>query len=984
MKGLNKKTWRTLAVTFLTLAIVVSMTGRVAAAYAPALNFALKTSSYKVVRSDGAQGDDTYFRAEHEGTETVTAFGRAVSEEVEAEGMVLMKNRGDALPLSRGDHVSTVLQTAYNFSYGSSGSGAIDASRYTDLKTALTDVGLQVNAALWDFYAANPSQQAVSYNRQGNPVYKVNALAWGSYTDAARQSIRETGGTAVVVVGRLGGEGADVSTLKSDGYDGSYLSLTGEEIEILSELTRMKKAGELDGIVVIINTALVFETAFLEDDWTIEVNGKTCTVDVDACLWVGNAGMGGITAIAKALVGEVNPSGKLPDTYVRDNFSSPAAASWVQQNTAGTFSARYQSSSLLSSDAQTRYGVYTEGIYVGYRYYETRYEDVVLGREGAGDFDYAAAVSRPFGYGLSYTGFDFSGYTVKETETGYDVTVTVTNTGDTAGKEVVQVYLQKPYTAYDEANVVEKASVELCGFAKTKLLAPGDSQTLTVSVGREQLKTYDANGYQTYILEAGDYYLAIGTSAHDALNNILAYKGKTTADGMDAEGNAGFAALIGQDIALDTTTYAVSAETGEAITNRLDFADINRCEGRGGNAVTYVSRSNWEGTFPRAAIELTVTEQMAEDLQTMRAIIEDPAAEMPAYGVNSGLSLIMLRGESYGADIWEDLLNQMSWEDQRDLVMLAGYGSKGITSVALPEIKAQDGPTGVVDSAEDVSFCSEGIWAASFNLELIGKVGTALAEDALNAGVTGMYLPGVNIHRAPFGGRAHEYFSEDPFLSGMAVAAEIQGVQSCGVIPYVKHFVFNDQEDSRIGIGIWLNEQSAREIYLKPFEYAVAPSRGNAHGLMSSFNRAGCTWTSASHALMEDILRGEFGFDGVVLTDMALGQNAYMSYDAFVQGTDLFLDPTGAQSQFDAYAGSVTFRNAVREAVHRYLYVVVNDSAAMNGLSAASEIIPVTPWWQMTIRVLQIACFVLGAASCGMLFLAMKAERKHHMRITVR
>ncbi|MGN0793596.1 MAG: glycoside hydrolase family 3 N-terminal domain-containing protein [Aristaeellaceae bacterium] len=976
MKGLKKRTWRALAVTFLTLAIVVTMVGQVAAAYAPALNYALKTSSYRVVRSDDPQEDTTYFDAEHQGTEAVTAFGKAVSEEVEAEGMVLLKNRDHALPLDSGDSVSTVLQTAYSFSYGSSGSGAIDASKYIDLKTALTNAGLRVNTTLWDFYAANPSQQAISYSRKGDPVYKVNALPWADYSDAAKSSICETGGTAVVVVGRLGGEGADVSTAKSDGYDGSYLSLTNEEIEILAELTRMKKAGELDSIVVLINTALVFETAFLEDDWTVEVNGSACTVDVDACLWVGNTGMGGITAVARALVGEVNPSGKLPDTYVKDNFSAPATASWVLQNTAGTFSAKYRNSELLTSDAQSRYGVYVEGIYVGYRYYETRYEDVVLGRAGAGGYDYSATVSRPFGYGLSYTAFAFSGYAVQENEAGYEVTVTVTNTGDAAGKEVVQVYLQKPYTDYDIATGVEKASVELCGFAKTRSLEPGESQTLTIVVDREQLKTYDANGYQTYILEAGDYYLAIGTSAHDALNNILARKGRTPADGMDAEGNADFAVQIGQDITLDVTTYAVSAETGSAITNRLDFADINKYEGRGGNAVTYVSRSDWEGTFPRAAIELTVTEQMAADLQSMKAIIEASGAEMPTYGAANGLSLIMLRGESYDVQTWEDLLDQMTWEEQRNLVMLAGYGSKGVTSVSLPEIKAQDGPTGVVDSAEDVSFCSEGIWAASFNPAIIEKVGCALGEDARNAGVTGMYLPGVNLHRTPFGGRAHEYFSEDPYLSGVAVAAEIKGVQEQGVIPYVKHYAFNDQEDSRIGIGIWLNEQSARELYLLPFEYAVAPSRGNAHGVMSSFNRAGCVWTSASSALMEDILRGEMGFDGVVLTDMALGQNAYMSYDAIAQGTDLFLDPTGAQSQFDAYADSVTFRNAVREAVHRYLYVIANDSAAMNGLSAASEIVPVTPWWQMTLNVMQIAFFTLGAASCVMLCVALRAGKK--------
>lgn len=972
----KKKLWRTLMVSFLTLAIVFSVVGDAAAAYAPALNYALKTDSYKVVASDDGEESAEYFSRDYLTTEAVTAYGKAVSEEAEAEGMVLLKNDNAALPLAAGQNVSTVLQTAYNFSYGSSGSGAIDASKYPSFKAALEGVGLNVNTTLWDFYAAHPSEQEVTYSRKGDPVYKVNALPWSSYTAEAQASIAQTGGTAIVVIGRMGGEGADVSTKKSDGYDGSFLSLTEEEIEILAELTRMKKEGQLDSIVVLINTALLFETAFLDTDWTVDVNGTACTVDVDACLWIGNVGMGGISAVAKAMVGQVVPSGRLADTYVKDNFSAPATASWSMQNTAGTFSAKYENSDLLTSDAQKRYGVYVEGIYVGYRYYETRYEDMVLGRENVGDYDYASVVSRPFGYGLSYTTFAYSDYKVTETADGYEVRVTVTNTGAYAGKEVVQVYLQKPYTAYDMEMGVEKASVELVGFDKTALLAPGESQTLTIPVDRERFKTYDANGYKTYILEAGEYYLAVGTSAHDALNNILALKGKTVADGMDAPGNSAFAALVGQDITLDTTTYAVSAETGAEITNRLDFADINKYEGRGDNSVTYVSRSDWQGTFPKETIVLTVTEQMASDLQSAKAITEDASAEMPVYGAKNGLSLIMLRDAAFDDTLWDDLLDQMTWQEQSDLVMLSGYGSKGASSVALPETKAQDGPTGVVDSAEDVSFPSEGIWASSFNRELIYKVGDALAEDALNVGVTGLYVPGVNLHRTPFGGRAHEYFSEDPYLSAVAVEQEIKGLQAKGVIPYVKHYVFNDEEDSRIGIGVWLNEQSARELYLLPFEYAVSPSRGNAHGLMSSFNRAGCIWTSASSALMEDILRGEFGFDGVVLTDMALGQNAYMSYDSLTQGTDLFLDPTGAKAQFDGYAASATFRQAVRQDVKRYLYTIVNHSAAMNGFSANSEIVPVMPWWQLTLVAVQASAFALGAAAAIMLVLALAQERK--------
>ena len=978
----KKRLWRTLAVVFLTIAIFISVVTEVAFAYTPALNYALKTSSYKVIEDESADEEDSeYFPSDYDSSDAVTAYGKAVSEEVEAEGLVLLKNKNDALPLASGDKVSTVFQTARDFSYGSSGSGAIDASKYTDLKTALQNVNLTVNETLWNFYASHPSEQGVTYDRYGNPNYKVNALSWDNYSSDAKNSISTTGGTAIAVIGRLGGEGEDVSAKKSDGYDGSYLSLTSEEIEILSELTIMKKAGQIDSIVVLINTALTFETAFLEDDWTVTVGGVSYTVDVDACMWVGNVGIGGIFAVADALIGEVNPSGRITDTYVKDNFSSPAMASWSIQNSNGTFSTAYSGGSL--SESQMYYGVYTEGIYVGYRYYETRYEDLVLGRKSVGDYDYSEVVSRPFGYGLSYTAFSYSDYTVKENEDGdYEVSVTVTNTGEVAGKEVVQIYLQKPYTQYDIETGVEKASVELAGFAKTKLLEAGEPQTITVTVEKENFKTYDSYGYETYILEEGDYYLATGTSAHDALNNILAAKGKTEADGMDYDGNSALAVKVGdgvtgEKISLDTTTYAVSSETQKSIVNRLDFCDINEYDGRGSNSVTYGSRSDWAGTFPKNAVTLTVTEQMTSDLANKKEITEDKSAVMPAYGVSNGLTLIMLRGEKYDAEIWDDLLDQMTWAEQAYLVTSAAYGTTGVKSVVLPEIDAQDGPTGVVDSANSVSFPSEGIWAATFNIELIEKVGDALAEDALNVGVTGLYVPGVNIHRAPFGGRAHEYFSEDPYLSAVSVEYEIKGLQAKGVIPYVKHYVFNDQEDNRIGVGIWLNEQSAREIYLKPFEYAVAPSRGNAHGVMSSFNRAGCIWTSASEALMQEILRDEFGFDGVVLTDMALGQNAYMTYDAFMYGTDLFLDPNGSAKALDSYASSATFRNNVRESVHRYLYTIVNYSAAMNGYTSNTKIVEVLNWWQITLISLIAVFFALAAVAIVFMVASYVKTRKN-------
>lgn len=311
------------------------------------------------------------------------------------------------------------------------------------------------------------------------------------------------------------------------------------------------------------------------------------------------------------------------------------------------------------------------------------------------------------------------------------------------------------------------------------------------------------------------------------------------------------------------------------------------------------------------------------------------------------------------------------------LVTSCSFNTPAITSVSKPATTEQDGPTGVSGSVTQISFPSEGIWASTFNTELIAKVGDALAEDARINGLNGMYLPGINIHRTPFGGRTHEYFSEDPYLTGVACEAEVKAVQAKGVIVHVKHFIFNDEEANRNGIGIWLNEQSAREIYLKPWEYAVMPSRGNAHAVMSSFNRAGCVWTSASTELVQNILRGEWGFDGYVITDMASSNAAlFMTYlDGFMNGTDAYLG-AGSATALDEYKSSPTFANMIRESSHRILYVVCNYSSAMNGLSSSDRVVEITPWWGVTLIAVEAVFGVLTGGAAVMLALSFLYERK--------
>lgn len=983
MKEKKKKSkfaaWRSRSVVAATLAVILSVGTELAVAQSAMINSTLKCKTYEIVNNGEDDGDYTYFPSTYSTAEDVKAYGLSVCEEVESEGIVLLKNENNALPLAKGSKVSCFLYGAANLNYATSGSSGADTSSYKTLKAALedSDVGLTVNPDLWKFYEEGNGagyKPTKKLNRKlGIQVYAANAAPW-SALEGQTASVAQYGDAAIVVVSRASGEGMDISTTASDGEDGSYLSLSENEMELLRQLKAIKEQGTLGKVVVLLNTALALRADFIEDE----------AYGVDAAMWIGNLGSAGVDAVADVLVGNVTPSGRLTDTYVADHFSSPAMAAWVL-NQNGVFAQTYANAEELGlNSTQMYYGVYSEGIYVGYRYYETRYEDAVLGTVGVGSYDYDKTVVYPFGHGLSYTQFAYSDMAVSRREDGdFDVSVKVTNTGATyTGKETVQVYLQKPYTDYDRENGIEKASVELAGFVKTNALAPGESQTLTVTIEKSEFKSYDVNGAGNYIVDAGDYYLAVGKNAHDALNNILAAKGYTPENGMDAAGDASMAAIAWHNEALDSTTYAVSEETGKKIENQLAFCDPTRYEGIEQRGMNYVSRSDWEGTFPTAPVVLSVaTDKMLADIASDKAIVEDENAVMPTYGVASGLTVAMLRSNDetyipYDDEIWEQLLDQMTFAEQALLVTDGSFNTKAIPSVALSSTAEQDGPTGVVGSVNQLSFPSEGIWASTFNTELIAKVGDALAEDARINNLQGLYLPGINIHRTPFGGRTHEYFSEDPFLTGIAAEAEIKAVQAKGVIVHVKHYIFNDEESQRNGICIWLGEQAAREIYLKPWEYAVKPSRGNAHAVMSSFNRAGCLWTSASTELMENILRGEWGFDGYVITDMASSNAAlFMTYlDGFMNGTDLFLG-AGSETALDAYKNSPTFANKIRESVHRILYVIGNYSAAMNGVSSSLEIKTVTPWWKLTLYGLNGVVLAWLAVSLIMTAVGAKKEK---------
>ena len=964
------KRWRRLSIISLTILSVIITLAIIAFDQAAALNAAFKIQTYKIIKDETSEDNSNYFELDYTtfgpngfsdrntNLEGLKAYMDETCEELEAEGLVLLKNDNDALPLSKNSKVSLFFQGSYNFNYSTSGSSATTSTaNYPTLTDALTRSGLSVNTTLNEF---NEKAYSDGFKRgKPNLIYMVREIGYNDYTVPVKASFDEYGDAAIFVLSRDSGEGNDITTTGSDGEDGTYLSLTQNERVVLEEITKLKHDNVFSKIIVILNTAVPIQLDFIDNE----------NIDIDSIIWSGNVGSTGIYALGKALVGDINPSGKLSDTFVKNSFSSPAMAIW-ELNPNKKFTRRYENYKDYPqfNETQNCYAVYVEGIYVGYRYYETRYEDNILGNT---IYDYDADVQYPFGYGISYTDFAYSNFNVVEEGDSFKVSVNVKNTGTRPGKESVQIYMQKPYTDYDIINDVEKASIELVGFNKTKLLSPNEDETVEVIIKKEMMKSYDAYGMGTYILDDGDYYLSTGKSSHDALNNIILAKGYTP----DSEANATLTYKYTVD-EFDADTYSKSLETGENIVNRFEFADFNLYQNAGYNAVTYVSRKDWEATWPTESIVVSLSDGMVIDNTPNKPIIED-GSTMPIFNENNGLSLIMLKGIEYDNELWDKLLNQMTYQEMSYLITNGQHNTVLVESVNKPATRDENGPNGVSGSLTGTAFPSEGIWASSFNPVLLKKAGEALGEDAIAAGITGLYASGVNIHRTPFGGRAHEYFSEDPVLSGLSSMYETIGMQEKGVWAYVKHYAVNNEETNRNGVAVFLNEQELREIMLVPFEFSFRPSMGNAHATMTSFNRVGVFWTSACPSLMEDVLRGEWGFDGFAITDMAASNaKSFMTFvDGINNGSDCY-DGPGSKTALDEYKTSARFANKMREASHRILYVTVNNCAVMNGVSSTDKIVKQTSWWEMTVIGLVSLSGLFALASVSFLTLSYVFKKK--------
>ena len=954
--------------------------------YATTINVALNASTYKIIHGD-TTGDTEYFKKSFSSDEEREAYEAELCATVEAEGAALLKNDNAALPLASGAKVSLFGHGAVDLMYGGTGSGAVDTSKAPNMKDALESQGIQINQKLWDLYKSDDmmknysrkTPESISDTLEANTQFAVNEAPW-SKLESAESSFQDYGDAAIVVLSRAGGEGADLpsgtngttdSWISSSEGSGNYLELSKEELELLENLKKLKDQGTFKSIIVLVNSSNALELDFL--------NPEICGEDygIDAAMWIGDVGQTGINGVAQLLSGAVTPSGSLVDTYLYDNMANPAMYNFYTQ--AYPNAAEYE---LLTADAdvQGMYSVYQEGIYLGYRYFETRYEDAVMGADNVGDYDWASTVAYPFGYGDSYTSFEYSDFTVNETDDAFDITLKVTNTGNTySGKETVQIYFQSPYTDYDRENGIEKAAAELCGFAKTEVLAPGESQDVEITVKKSELRTYDSNTAKTYIVDAGDYYFTAATDSHNAVNNILAAKGYTvenTEGRMTEDGDAELVWKWTND-ALDTTTYAKSV-TGATITNLFDEADPNKSSDAPGE-VTWLSRSDWTGTFPTKPAALTANETMAKHLAFTQydGSLAD-SVEMPTLGAKNGLTLASMIGRDFDDPEWETLLDQLTFDEMVNTITLGFHNTAAVASIGKTATKDENGPQGLTAAltggASAMCYTSEDVMAATFNTDLINKVGECIGEDCLSMGYSGLYGPGINMHRTAYSGRNFEYYSEDPFVAGTICASEVQGIQSKGVYVYLKHVALNDSESSRRGVNTWLNEQTAREIYLEVADKAI--TEGGAWDVMTGFNRWGTTWCGANENLLTTYLRGELGMRGMCITDFS-GSSQYMDLvDGLIAGSDIWDSPMPKIHTTKAanYKNDAYIVTKMRAAMHHILYTVVNSNA-MNGWSSGDTLKTVTPWWQTAIYALIGLFAVLTALSGWRLSVALKLQK---------
>ncbi len=922
--------------------------------------------------------DAIYYKRDYTDSNKLNADEQAYTRKAGAEGFVLLENKtagGKGLPIAAKSKLSLFSASSVDLLAGGTGSGVSNIS--SDMKTALTEQGFTINEALWKFYTDNHK----TYTRGGGALmyggsenWSINEAPIDVIPDAAKTEA--VGTVPVFFISRTGGEGRDLGRHMADwakkdyntdeDRERHYLEPDSVELGVIDYLNK-----NFDNVIIVVNTNNAFELGWIKK-----------YTNITSVLWAPGAGGDTCRSIADVLSGKVNPSGHLVDTFAYDAFSSPA-----MQNMGDMM--------LVNDGKNVEAGVfYDEGIYIGYKYYETRYFDKKKDQGNAGTYDYATTVQYPFGYGKSYTNFSWSEFNMTQPDENGDIAVSVKvqNTGDKPGRDVVQVYVNVPYTTYDKTNHIEKSAVSLVGFEKTGMLEPGSAaETVTVKVNIKDFISYDDVKAKTYILEAGDYHITAAEDAHAAVDNVLTKHGVT--GGKDSFVGT-WTYTYAENGGVDKTTYSKSAN-GTDITNKFDHAVVAELTPRD----RYLTRNDWEGTFPQthgnqnAKVKSTFSEkngytwqvEISDDVKnairstdSLNPMSEDDAAKKAGkFKQDGNLELIDYRGLDYDEvekeGGWDKLINQMTTAEIKRMIQNAGYVTLNAKSIGKPRAVDYDGPSGLNEGGTShepysITYPSEVNLAASWDRENARLIGYFTGEDGLKADgsygnhqyngiISGWYAPAMNIHRTPFAGRNFEYYSEDGFMSGELALETSVACAEKGVYAYIKHFALNDQEDHRQYAATFSNEQAIREIYLKPFQTCIE-ERGTTPimvqnyneetgqftkemveipavmGVMTAFNRIGCVWAGGNYNLITGVLRNEWGFNGSVITDY--DQGGVMNTEQCLRaGGDLKLTAQGATDVLNMNKGATQYY--AREAMKHVLYTTVNSNA-MNGYVHGVEV----------------------------------------------
>ncbi len=855
---------------------------------------------------------------------------KALCTEIAEEGIVMLKNDAQALPLAEGSKVNVFGWSSTNPIYGGTGSGALsDAYPTVDFLTGLTDAGIEYNQDLVDFYKGW---------RDARPIVGMIGQDWtipepmvsdyeNLITDAKNYS-----DTAILFIARSGGEGADLPT----SYDGpdtfstegpfgalgvrfsdqkddldaskSYLELSNREKTLLDKVT-----STFDKVILVVNSANAMELGFVKDYSQIK-----------SVLYCPGTGQTGFDGLGEIIAGKINPSGKTADIFLADLMNTPTSNNFGDFDYTNMNEFGVDNMFAEGGKAFPTFVNYVEGIYVGYKYYETAAAEAAAGNF---EFDYDANVVYPFGYGLSYTTFTQEMGEINNDGTNISFDVTVTNTGNVAGKDVVEVYFNPPYTN----GGIEKAAANLVAFEKTETLEPGASATVSISFPVEDMASYDTYGHGCYVLESGDYEISINSDSH---NKIAA---KTV--------------NIGSEVVYDQNNKRSTDQV--AATNQFGFAE---------GGVTYLSRADGfknyaEATAAPKSFELAeeYKKDYVNNTNYNEADYNNEADAMPATGAKNGIKLEQLRGLEYDDPMWESLLDEMSVAEMNTLIELGGYETSAVESIGKVMTYDCDGPASINNNFThqgSIGFPAAVMIACTWNKDIAHRFGASIGRMANDMDVSGWYAPATNTHRSAFAGRNFEYYSEDGVLAGWMCANAVQGAREWGVYSYVKHFATNDQETNRTGLlCTWLNEQSLREIYLKSFE--IAFKNGNPGATMVAFNNIGIEPAEACSALLNTVLRGEWGFRGFAETDY-FGGYGYQDADRMIRnGCDLMLATYSTPESTVTDQTSATSLNAMRTASKNILYTVVNsrayDKAVNTGLPTWVKIL-------YGVDVLLIAC----------------------------